>query len=45
MKTLRELGEDGLIERLVRLVPTEVGAAGPGDDCAVVETGGGRCSC
>ncbi len=41
MKTLRELGEDGLIERLVRLVPTEVGAAGPGDDCAVVEMGGG----
>jgi thiamine-monophosphate kinase len=36
--TLRDLGEDALIERVSRLVPVPVGvAAGPGDDCAVVD--------
>lgn len=36
--TLRDLGEDALIERVARLVPVAVGtAAGPGDDCAVVD--------
>ncbi|QTN30827.1 thiamine-monophosphate kinase [Akkermansiaceae bacterium] len=42
MSLLSETGEDALIERLVRLVPTHQGAGGPGDDCAVVDTGGGR---
>lgn len=42
MKTLREVGEDRLIERLVRLVPRDPEAmAGPGDDCAVVDLGCG----
>ena len=41
MKTLRDIGEDALIERLVRLVPrSENPAAGPGDDCAVIDHGG-----
>lgn len=41
--TLRELGEDALIDRLVRLVPRDPDpAAGPGDDCAVVDPGKGR---
>ncbi|MGD9420654.1 MAG: thiamine-phosphate kinase [Verrucomicrobiota bacterium JB025] len=41
MTTLGELGEDALIEKLVALVPREDGpAAGPGDDCAVVDDGG-----
>jgi thiamine-monophosphate kinase len=41
VKTLRELGEDALIERLVCLVPrSENPAAGPGDDCAVIDDGG-----
>ena len=39
-KTLAETGEDTLIARLVGLVPTGEGAAGPGDDCAVVDDGG-----
>ena len=40
MKTLRDIGEDALIERLVRLVPrSENLAAGPGDDCAVIDHG------
>jgi len=37
--TLRDIGEDALIERISRLVPLPAGvAAGPGDDCAVVDT-------
>ncbi|NJR41613.1 MAG: thiamine-phosphate kinase [Akkermansiaceae bacterium] len=41
MKTLRDIGEDALIERLIRLVPLdEKAAAGPGDDCAVIDQGG-----
>lgn len=40
MKTLRDIGEDGLIERLVALVPRDCNPlAGPGDDCAVVDGG------
>ena len=40
MKTLRDSGEDALIERLVRLVPRAADpAAGPGDDCAVIDRG------
>jgi thiamine-monophosphate kinase len=36
--TLRDIGEDALIERIARLVPLPAGvAAGPGDDCAVVD--------
>lgn len=40
MKKLEGMGEDDLIERLVKLVPTGVAAEGPGDDCAVVDEGG-----
>lgn len=37
MKTLRDIGEDALIERLVQLLPRDPDpAAGPGDDCAVI---------
>jgi thiamine-monophosphate kinase len=40
MKTLRDIGEDALIERLVGLVPRDPHpAAGPGDDCAAVDPG------
>lgn len=40
MKTLRDIGEDALIERLTALVPRDENpAAGPGDDCAVVDPG------
>ncbi len=40
MKTLRDLGEDELIRRLVALVPRPADpAAGPGDDCAVIDPG------
>lgn len=36
--TLRDLGEGALIERVARLLPVAAGvAAGPGDDCAVVD--------
>ena len=43
MTTLREIGEDRLIERLVGLVPSDSApAAGPGDDCAVVDPGPGH---
>ncbi len=38
-RTLAETGEDALIARLVALVPREEGAAGPGDDCAVLDDG------
>jgi thiamine-monophosphate kinase len=38
VKTLRDIGEDALIERLVALVPRDPNpAAGPGDDCAVID--------
>lgn len=38
MKTLRDIGEDALIDRLVGLVPRDPNpAAGPGDDCAVID--------
>ncbi|MEO8615012.1 MAG: thiamine-phosphate kinase, partial [Luteolibacter sp.] len=40
MITLREIGEDALIERLIELVPRDSSAAaGPGDDCAVIDPG------
>lgn len=40
MKTLREIGENALIERLIRLVPQDANpAATPGDDCAVIDPG------
>lgn len=36
--TLHDLGEEALIERVARLAPAPSGtAAGPGDDCAVVD--------
>lgn len=42
-RTLQHLSEDALIERLIRLVPRDPApAAGPGDDCAVVDPGKGR---
>lgn len=38
MKTLREIGEDALIDRLIHLVPRDrAPLAGPGDDCAVID--------
>jgi thiamine-monophosphate kinase len=41
--TLRDIGEDALIERLVDLVPRDPSpAAGPGDDCAVIDPGPGH---
>lgn len=40
MKTLRDIGEDALIARLIGLVPLdENSAARPGDDCAVIDQG------
>jgi thiamine-monophosphate kinase len=40
VKTLRDIGEDALIARLIRLAPCDPApAAGPGDDCAVVDPG------
>jgi thiamine-monophosphate kinase len=40
---LHDIGEDALIRRLVELVPRDPAvAAGPGDDCAVVDEGGGE---
>lgn len=40
MNTLRDIGEDALIERLIGLVPRDSSAAaGPGDDCAVIDLG------
>ncbi len=40
MKSLRDIGEDALIERLIGLVPRDPNpAAGPGDDCAVIDPG------
>lgn len=38
MKTLRDIGEDALIDRLISLVPRDPNpAAGTGDDCAVID--------
>lgn len=43
MTTLRDIGEDALIARLVALVPSDPApGAGPGDDCAVVDPGSGH---
>jgi thiamine-monophosphate kinase len=40
VKTLRDIGEDALITRLVCLVPRDTEPmAGPGDDCAVIDCG------
>lgn len=39
MSQLRDIGEDALIERLIRLVPLAPDAAGPGDDCSVIDDG------
>lgn len=40
MNRLSDIGEDALIRRLVRLVPLDPApAAGPGDDCAVIDPG------
>ncbi len=40
MTTLRDIGEDALIARLIALVPRDPDpAAGPGDDCAVIDPG------
>ncbi|WAC20050.1 thiamine-phosphate kinase [Luteolibacter sp. SL250] len=39
MKQLRDIGEDALIARLVKLVPHAPDASGPGDDCAVIDPG------
>ncbi|MBC7981067.1 MAG: thiamine-monophosphate kinase, partial [Armatimonadetes bacterium] len=41
MKSLGDIGEDALVERLVKLAPTSARAGErPGDDCAVVDAGG-----
>lgn len=43
MTTLRDIGEDALIARLVGLVPRDSETlAGPGDDCAVIDPGPGH---
>lgn len=40
MSTLLDIGEDALITRLIRLAPRDPHpAAGPGDDCAVIDPG------
>lgn len=39
MTHLGDIGEDPLIERLVRLVPLSPGSSGPGDDCSVIDPG------
>ncbi len=39
MKQLRDIGEDALIARLVKLVPHAPDASGPGDDCSVIDPG------
>jgi thiamine-monophosphate kinase len=40
LKTVRDIGEDALIDRLIQLVPRDRStAAGPGDDCAVIDPG------
>lgn len=43
MSTLRDIGEDALIQRLIALVPLDPSPlAGPGDDCAVIDPGSGN---
>lgn len=42
MKRLRDIGEDALVERVLRGFSGEGLAVGPGDDCAVVDEGGPR---
>ena len=43
MTTLSDIGEDALIARLICLVPQDPQpAAGPGDDCAVIDPGSGH---
>ena len=43
MTRLSDIGEDALIQRLIRLVPRDPApAAGPGDDCAVIDPGPGH---
>jgi thiamine-monophosphate kinase len=40
MKTLADIGEDALIERIISLVPRHADRlSGPGDDCAVTDLG------
>lgn len=40
MKRLSDIGEDALIQRLVRLLPLDPNPiCGPGDDCAVIDPG------
>jgi thiamine-monophosphate kinase len=40
LSTLRDIGEDALIARLVKLAPRDPDPlAGPGDDCAVIDPG------
>jgi len=40
LSTLRDIGEDALIARLVKLAPRDADPlAGPGDDCAVIDLG------
>lgn len=40
MNSLRDIGEDALISRLIQLVPLDPSPlAGPGDDCAVIDLG------
>jgi thiamine-monophosphate kinase len=40
MTTLRDIGEDALIQRLISLVPRSPNPSeGPGDDCAVIDPG------
>ncbi|GAA5484822.1 thiamine-phosphate kinase [Haloferula sargassicola] len=41
MKTLRDIGEDALIARLLGKIPASDLRVGPGDDCAVVDDGRG----
>lgn len=41
MRTLRDIGEDALIQRLVKGFSREGLLVGPGDDCAVVDPGRG----
>ncbi|MEI6715204.1 MAG: thiamine-phosphate kinase [Verrucomicrobiota bacterium] len=44
MKTLRELGEDAIVDGLVRLLPPQANSVqtGPGDDCAVIREPGSK---
>ncbi len=45
MIRLADIGEDALIQRLIRLLPHAAAATGgPGDDCAVVDPGPGHAS-